>query len=97
MQVGRRSLLRTIEAYESRHGVGPTVHELATYLGIPADFGHLHLVDRLKRESALEHLSDYRGRFTLTAAGRRALDSDDSPRPTPPQTAPAPSTAEERA
>lgn len=71
-------LLRAVDAYESRHGTGPTVPELAADLGIPLDFGHHHLVTRLRQELARERLAHYRRRFTLTAAGRLALDADEA-------------------
>lgn len=39
-------LPRAVDSYESRHGTGPTVVELAADLGTPPDFGHSHLVER---------------------------------------------------
>lgn len=76
-------LLRAVDAYVSSHGTGPTVLELAEDLGIPADFGHDHLVERLQHELARERLAHYRRRFTLTAAGRLALDADAEPAASP--------------
>lgn len=70
----RPLLLHAIDAYVSRLGTGPTVRELAADLGIPEDFGHHQLVDRLQRELARGRVSLYRGRFTLTAVGRLALE-----------------------
>jgi hypothetical protein len=81
MELVRRFLLREIEGYERRHGTGPTVRELAADLGLPADFGHRHLVEHLKREVVLERVSHYRGRFTLTTAGRLELDAEEARRP----------------
>ena len=75
-------LLRAVDAYESRHGRGPTVPELAADLGIPADFGHSHLVTRLGAALEREHLGHYRRRFTLTAPGRLALAAE-APGPGP--------------
>jgi hypothetical protein len=78
MEVVRRFLLHAVDSYETRNEAGPTVSELAADLGLPADFGHKHLVDHLRSEAALEHLANYRGRFTLTPAGRLALDVDEA-------------------
>jgi len=72
-------LLRAIDSYESRHGTGPTVIELAADLGITPDFGHHHLVGRLRRQHAAGFVSHYRRRLTLTTAGR-AMIKGDSPR-----------------
>ena len=83
MELIDRLLLCTVAAYESRQGTGPTVRELAADLGIPADFGHEHLVERLQREVAEERVSHRRGRFTLTTIGRLALDADEARRPAP--------------
>ena len=77
MDVVRRFLLHAVDAYGSRNGTGPTVRELAADLGLPADFGHKHLVDHLQREVALDHLAHYRGRFTVTTTGHLALDADE--------------------
>lgn len=71
-------LLHAVGAYEAHHGSGPKVSELATDLGIPADFGHHHLVERLRHELTHERLAHFRGRFTLTAAGRLALEAQDA-------------------
>ncbi len=81
MDIVRRFLLHAIDAYESRHEMGPTVGELAADLGLPDDFGHKHLVDHLRDEVALDHASYYRGRFAVTTAGRRALDAAEARRP----------------
>lgn len=80
MELVRRFLLREIEGYEKRHGVGPTVRELAGDLGLPADFGHRHLVEHLKAEVVAERISHYRGRFALTTAGRLELDAEEARR-----------------
>jgi hypothetical protein len=61
-------LLRAIDSYESRHGTDPTVVELAADLGIPSDFGHSQLVERLRHEVSAGFVSHYRGRISLTAA-----------------------------
>lgn len=66
-------LLRAVDAFASRRGTGPTVRELAADLGIPDDFGHDNLVQRLQAELARENVALYRGRFTLTAVGRLSL------------------------
>lgn len=71
-----RPLLHAIEVYESDHGRGPTAPELAADLGIPAEFGHTDLVERLKRQVSLGRVAHYRGRFTLTMAGRSVLERD---------------------
>lgn len=76
MEVVRRFLLHAVDSYETRNETGPTVSELAADLGLPPDFGHKHLVDHLRSEAALEHLANCRGRFTLTPAGRLALDDE---------------------
>lgn len=66
-------LLRAIEAYESEHGGWPTVPELAEDFGIPPEFGHRHLITRIKREVTLGRLAHDDGRVELTEAGRAAL------------------------
>jgi hypothetical protein len=68
-----RTLLQSIDAYESKHGSGPTAQALAAELGIPPDFGHHHLVERLKRQVEHGHVSYHRRRFLVTDAGRAAL------------------------
>lgn len=83
MELADGLLLRAVEAYESSHGTGPTVRELAEDLGIPVDFGYDQLVDRLQHELARERLAHYRRRFTLTAAGRLALDAAAEPAHSP--------------
>ena len=79
MELLSRAVLRTLEAYESEHTTGPTVPELATDLGIPPDFGHLHLAELLRRQVILGRVSHYGGRFHLTEAGRAALARDAQP------------------
>jgi hypothetical protein len=74
-----RLLLCAIDAFEQCHETGPTVRELAADLGLPPDFGHEHLVERLQSEVKLDRISHYRGRFGLTNAGRLALDADQPP------------------
>jgi hypothetical protein len=74
-------LLRAIDSYESRHGTDPTVLELAADLGIPPDFGHSQLGGRLGHEVSAGFVSHYRGRFSLTAAGREVVEGDISPPP----------------
>jgi hypothetical protein len=69
-------LLRAIGSYESRHGIDPTVVELAADLGIPSDFGHGHLVERLRHEVSAGFVSHYQGRINLTAAGREMVEGD---------------------
>jgi hypothetical protein len=69
-------LLRAIDSYESRHGTDPTVVELAADLGIPSDFGHSQLVERLRHEVSAGFVSHYRGRISLTAAGREMVEGD---------------------
>lgn len=66
-------LLRAIDSYESRHGTDPTVVELGVDLGIPPDFGRSQLVGRLRREVSAGFVSHYRGRNSLTAAGREMV------------------------
>jgi hypothetical protein len=78
MDVVRRFLLYAVDAYESRIGTGPTARELAADLGLPAELALKHLVDHLQREVALEHIAHQRRRFTLTAAGRLALEADET-------------------
>jgi hypothetical protein len=70
------SLLRAIDSCESRDGTGPTVRELAADLGVTPDFGHSQLVERLRRELSAGCVSHYRGRFSLTAAGREMIERD---------------------
>jgi hypothetical protein len=69
-------LLRAIDSYESRHRTGPTVRELAADLGIPPDFGHSQLVERLRFEVSAGFVSHYRGRISLTAAGCEMVERD---------------------
>ena len=66
-------ILRALEAYEAEYGSAPTVAELAVDLGIPAGFGHQHLVERLQRQVVLGRVACYSSHFQLTAAGREAL------------------------
>jgi hypothetical protein len=77
-------LLRAIDSCKSRNGTGPTVLELAADLGITPDFGHTQLVERLRRELSAGYVSHYRGRFSLTAAGRELIEAHTS-RLQPPQ------------
>jgi hypothetical protein len=77
-------LLRAIDSYESRHGTDPTVRELAADLGIPPDFGHSQLVERLRREVSAGFVSHYRGRISLTAAGQETVEGDKTFRLLPP-------------
>jgi hypothetical protein len=63
-------LRRSIDGYESRHGCGPTLHQLAEDLGIPADFGASHLEEHLRRELELGRVACEHGRFRLTTSGR---------------------------
>ncbi len=82
-------LLRAIDSYKARHRTGPTVLELAADLGIPPDFGHSHLVERLRREVSAGFVTHYRGRISLTAAGREKVEGDKtSPLLPPPQPEP---------
>lgn len=81
-------LLRAIDSYESRHGKGPTVRELAADLGIPPDFEHGHLVERLRREVSACFVTHYRGRISLTAAGQELVDGHTSRLQPPQQPAP---------
>jgi hypothetical protein len=78
-------LLRAIGSYESRHGTDPTVVELAADLGIPSDFGHSHLVERLRHEVSAGFVFHYRGRISLTAAGREIVEGDTTPSQSPRQ------------
>ena len=66
-------ILRALETYESEHGSAPTAAELAADLGIPPEFGHHHLVERLQRQVVLGRVTNYGLRYQLTAAGREAL------------------------
>jgi hypothetical protein len=81
-------LLRAIDSYESRHGTAPSVRELAADLGIPPDFGHSHLVERLRREVSACFVTHYRGRISLTAAGQELVDGHTSRLQPPQQPAP---------
>jgi hypothetical protein len=81
-------LLRAIDSYKARHRTGPTVRELAADLGIPADFGHSHLVERLRREVSAGFATHYRGRISLTTAGQELVEGDTSRLQPPQQPAP---------
>jgi len=85
MELLSRSLLRALEVHESEHASGPTVLELAANLGIPRDFGHHHLVERLKRQVVLGRVSHSGGRFHLTEVGRKALAGNAALQPPPPE------------
>lgn len=76
MELLSRHLLRAIEAYESEYACWPTVPELAEDLGIPPEFGHHHLIHRIKLQVTLGRLSHYGGRVQLTEAGLSALADD---------------------
>lgn len=67
-------LLQAIDGFESHHGRGPTVPELAADLGITPDFGHAQLVKLLQRELATGCVAYLRGRVELTGAGRSQLE-----------------------
>jgi hypothetical protein len=69
-------LLRAIDSCKARHGTDPTVRELAADLGIPPDFGHSQLVDRLLHEVSAGFVSHYRGRISLTAIGREKVEGE---------------------
>ncbi len=79
-----RVLLLSIHGYETKHGSGPTPPELAADLGIPEDFGHHHLVERLKRQVALGRITHHGGHFHLTEAGRNALGEEPASPLSPP-------------
>ena len=74
-------LLRVIDSYDGRNGMGPTVRELSADLGITPNFGHSQLVDLLRQEVSTGHVAHYAGRFSLTAAGRRVIEGDGLPEP----------------
>jgi hypothetical protein len=76
MELLSRYLLRAIEAHESENACWPTVPELAEDLGVPPEFGHHHLIKRIKRQIMLGRLSQDGGRVQLTQAGRAALARD---------------------
>ncbi len=59
--------------------------ELAADLGIPSDFGHSQLVERLRHEVSAGFVSHYRGRISLTAAGREMAEGDTSASESPRQ------------
>lgn len=69
-------LLCAIDAFESKKEHGPTVPELAAYLGIKPDFGHSHLVAHLQQELLLGRVSHYGNRVKLTRAGRSFVVSE---------------------
>jgi hypothetical protein len=71
-------LLGAIDSYGARHGTDPTVVELAADLGIPPDFGHSHLVGRLRHQVSAGFVSHYQGRISLTAAGREMMEGHTS-------------------
>jgi hypothetical protein len=66
----------------------PTVLELAADLGITPDFG-TRLVQLLRRELSAGCVSHYRGRFSLTTAGRAIVEGDTSRLQSPQQAAPS--------
>ena len=76
MELVSRYLLRAIEAHESEYACWPSVPELAEDIGVPPEFGHQHLVERIERQVALGRLSHQGGRLRLTEAGRAALARD---------------------
>jgi hypothetical protein len=73
MELFSRAILDELEAFHSEHAQGPTASELARRLGIPFEFGHDHVVARVKRQIVLGRVCHSEGRFTLTSAGREAV------------------------
>lgn len=50
--------------------------ELAEDVGVPPEFGHHHLRERIERQVTLGRLSHQGGRVQLTETGRAALGQD---------------------
>jgi hypothetical protein len=74
MELFSQAILDALEVFQSEHARGPTVSELATNLGIPFGRGRNRLAERVQRQIVLGRVSQCRGRFTLTSAGRRAIE-----------------------